>query len=50
MIQYLALLCGVNIGDHIVKIEKLRGIFSEMDFSNVRTYIQTGNIFFETSE
>jgi uncharacterized protein (DUF1697 family) len=46
----VALLRGINVGGHNVKMEEMRGLFSNMGFANVRSYIQTGNIFFESSE
>lgn len=48
--MYIALLRAINVGGHVVKMEKLRELFGELGFSNVRTYIQTGNVFFESSE
>lgn len=48
--KYIAFLRGINVGGHSVKMERLREIFSELGFENVRTYIQTGNVFFETDE
>jgi len=47
---YIALLRGVNVGGHQVKMERVREIFRELGFSNVRSYIQSGNIFFETDD
>lgn len=47
---YIALLRGINIGGHNVKMERLRELFAELGFSRVRTYIQSGNVFFETAE
>lgn len=47
---YVALLRGINVGGHMVKMERLRALFAELGFTNVRTYIQSGNVFFETSE
>ena len=48
--KYIALLRGINIGGHNVQMERLRALFVELGFSNVRTYIQTGNVFFESAE
>lgn len=45
--NYIALLRGINIGGHRVKMENLRALFSELELRNVRSYIQTGNVFFE---
>ncbi|HEX8734846.1 MAG TPA: DUF1697 domain-containing protein [Pyrinomonadaceae bacterium] len=51
MIKYAAFLRGINVGGHhIVKMEDLRGIFASMNFENVKTYIQSGNVIFETAE
>jgi uncharacterized protein (DUF1697 family) len=47
---YIALLRGVNVGGHTVKMDHLRGLFGELGFDRVRSYIQTGNIFFESEE
>ncbi|MDQ6786177.1 MAG: DUF1697 domain-containing protein [Acidobacteriota bacterium] len=49
-VKYIALLRGINIGGHRVKMERLRELFAELNVSNVCSYIQTGNIFFETVE
>ncbi|RYG65798.1 DUF1697 domain-containing protein [bacterium] len=46
---YIALLRAINVGGRTVKMEKLRELFSELGLEDVRTYIQTGNVFF-TSE
>ncbi len=47
---YIALLRGINVGGHIVKMEYLRKLFMELGFTQVRTYIQSGNVFFETAQ
>lgn len=47
---YIALLRGINVGGHVVKMERLRELFAELGFTNVRTYIQSGNVFFETAQ
>jgi uncharacterized protein (DUF1697 family) len=49
--KYVALLRGINVGgNNIIKMDELRKMFEEMGFSNVKTYIQTGNIIFEDVE
>ena len=48
--RYIALLRGINVGGHQVKMERLRALFAEVGLANVRTYIQTGNVFFDTDE
>ncbi|MEO7001706.1 MAG: DUF1697 domain-containing protein [Ktedonobacterales bacterium] len=47
---YIALLRGINVGGHQVKMERLRELFAELGFTDVRTYIQTGNVFFASAE
>ena len=45
--RYLALLRGINVGgNNIIAKDDLRRCFEGMGFSNVRTYIQSGNIVF----
>lgn len=48
--RYIALLRGINVGGRQVKMERLRALFTEVGLANVRTYIQTGNVFFDTEE
>jgi len=47
---YLSFLRGVNVGGHTVKMETLRQLFSDLGLTHVRSYIQSGNISFETVE
>lgn len=48
--RYIAFLRGINVGGHRVKMERLRELFAELKLADVRSYIQSGNIFFETVE
>jgi uncharacterized protein (DUF1697 family) len=50
MTQYIALLRGINVGGHNIRMQALRPLFEELGLKNVRTYIQSGNVFFGTSE
>ena len=45
---YIALLRGINVGGHTVKMERLRALLTDLGLANVRTYIQSGNVFFES--
>jgi uncharacterized protein (DUF1697 family) len=47
---YIALLRGVNIGQNILKMERLRALCTELGLKNVRTYFQSGNVVFEAQE
>ncbi len=44
--RYIALLRGVNVGSHVVKMARLREVFEGLGFTNVGSYIQSGNVFF----
>jgi uncharacterized protein (DUF1697 family) len=48
MTQYIALLRAINVGGHTVKMEQLRQLFAALGFSNVETFINSGNVIFET--
>jgi uncharacterized protein (DUF1697 family) len=48
MSRYVALLRGINVGGHRVKMDRLRGMFQDMGFTDVSTYIASGNVVFGT--
>jgi uncharacterized protein (DUF1697 family) len=49
--HYLALLRGINVGgNNIIKMADLKAFFEELGYKNVTTYIQSGNIVFESTE
>jgi len=44
--KYVALLRGINVGDNsIIKMADLKAVVEQSGFTNVKTYIQSGNIF-----
>ncbi len=47
---HVALLRAINVGGRTVAMEKLRGHFEELGLGGVRSYIQTGNVFFEAPD
>ncbi len=50
MPRYVAFLRAVNVGGpHTVKMDALRRVFEGLGFSNVASYIASGNIIFETT-
>lgn len=49
MAQYIAFLRAINVGGHTVKMADLRQQFTAVGFTNVETYIQSGNVIFESS-
>ena len=47
--KYAAFLRGINVGGRTsIKMEALRACFAALGFENVKTYIQSGNVVFET--
>src|SRR5690348_3020315 len=47
---WVALLRGINVGGHTVTMARMRELFGELGFGGVRSYIQSGNIFFQSDE
>ena len=51
MKTYIALLKGINVGGQKkIPMAELRSILNKTTLQNVSTYIQTGNIFFQSAE
>lgn len=51
MQTYIAILRGINVsGQKIIKMAELRDHLSSLGFSKLSTYIQSGNIVFQTEE
>jgi len=51
LIRYLALLRGINVGGkNIIKMADLKSCFENMDYADVSTYIQSGNVLFKSDE
>ena len=49
--KYVALLRGINVGgNNTVDMKQLKTCFETAGFKNVSTYINSGNVLFETSE
>ncbi len=50
-VKHIAFLRGINVGGHNkIKMEALREMFAALGFENVKTYINSGNVIFETAE
>lgn len=45
----VALLRAVNVGGHLVKMERLRALVAELGFGNVETFIASGNVIFDAT-
>ncbi len=51
MKTHLALLRGINVSGHnMIKMEALKLLLENAGFQNVRTYIQSGNVFVDSDE
>lgn len=51
MSALVSMLRGVNVGGHNkIKMTELKALYESLGFSNVQTYIQSGNVVFETEE
>ncbi|NEW06638.1 DUF1697 domain-containing protein [Paenibacillus sp. SYP-B3998] len=51
MPAYAALLRGINVnGQKMIKMDHLRALFESLNFQNVSTYIQSGNVVFKSEE
>jgi uncharacterized protein (DUF1697 family) len=51
MTIYISLLRGINVGGHnVIKMAELRSLFESMGLGVVKTYIQSGNVLFESDE
>ena len=51
MPTYVAMLRGINVGPgKIVKMARLRASFEALRFDRVRTYVQSGNVIFESEQ
>ncbi len=47
MRRFIAFLRAINVGGHTVKMDYLRQRFEALGFSNVETFIASGNVIFE---
>jgi len=46
--RYAAFLRAINVGGHVVKMDRLRKVFEAAGFSGVETVINSGNVVFES--
>ena len=50
MTQTVAFLRAINVGGRNVKMDTLRDIFRELGLKHVATYVQSGNVIFDTPD
>ncbi|MBN1760547.1 MAG: DUF1697 domain-containing protein [Chitinispirillaceae bacterium] len=49
--RYTALLRGINVGGtHRVEMKRLKSLFESLGYGNVETYINSGNVIFDTGD
>ncbi len=49
--RYLSLLRGINVaGQKKIKMSDLKALYEGLDFTNVQTYIQSGNVVFDADD
>jgi uncharacterized protein (DUF1697 family) len=48
MSKHIVFLRAINVGGHNVKMDALRQLFESLGFSNVETFIASGNVIFES--
>ncbi len=49
MPKYIAFLRAINVGGHTVKMDHLRQLFESFGYSDVETFIASGNVIFGSS-
>jgi uncharacterized protein (DUF1697 family) len=47
MPKFVAFLRAINVGSHTVKMDQLRELFEALAFTNVETFIASGNVIFD---
>jgi uncharacterized protein (DUF1697 family) len=50
MARFIALLRGVNVGGNVLKMDRLREVCEGLGFTNVQTYVQSGNAVFDCKQ
>ncbi len=45
--RYIAFLRAINVGGHVVKMDRLKALFTDAGFTNVETFIASGNVIFD---
>ncbi len=49
MKTYISILRGINVsGKNIIKMDALKKLYQDLDFKNVSTYVQSGNVVFSS--
>ena len=46
MPRYIAFLRAINVGGHVVKMQRLKELFQQLGYDDVETFIASGNVIF----
>lgn len=49
MPRFIAYLRAINVGGHVVKMDRLKTLFEALRFNNVATFIASGNVIFDST-
>ena len=50
MRRYVAFLRAINVGGHVVKMDRLRALCAAVPLDNVATFIASGNVLFDSNK
>ncbi len=51
MKTYISILRGINVsGQRMIKMDALQKMYTDLNFKNIQTYIQSGNVIFQYSK
>lgn len=51
MTTYISILRGINVsGQKLIKMDALKKMYENLNFENIQTYIQSGNVIFSSKE
>jgi uncharacterized protein (DUF1697 family) len=51
MKAFISMLRGINVGGQkTIRMEELRSLYEELGFDHIRTYVQSGNVVFNSAE
>jgi uncharacterized protein (DUF1697 family) len=49
MLEYISLVRGINVGGKTLKMDVLKSLYASLGFTDITTYIQSGNVLFNPS-
>ncbi|MEX2566814.1 MAG: DUF1697 domain-containing protein [Cyclobacteriaceae bacterium] len=51
MNTYISILRGINVsGQKLIKMDALKIMYKNLNFENVKTYVQSGNVIFSSTQ